>query len=270
MCPDNHTTTLFVADNVNRCVKAVAPSSPPKLVYQCGSKSRPRALQITCAGSGGKLLLVEWVEEAEVEPHIGHYELVVAVQSEGIFKETCRLPLPFLSTYSATAIVSMCTSIDGFVLIGNHKARALEVIETNNGKDIERLEGFQLDFMLWQFSMKEVGIKDLLVATDGITTTVRILKLTAFAGQLVLQPFSVLNASGRPTCSLLFGNYVLLGIWNRSSESHVVQCIPLYGKVPQQPQIQSFECEVRIECWYSSRERVLLFDSIHMQLQSFK
>ena len=96
LCHDADSNDLFIADYANRCVKAVAASGRPALVFQCGADSRPRALQLVrpVAGGGAALLLVVWLE---AEQQAARYALLVAARNGQRFEETGRLLLPALA-----------------------------------------------------------------------------------------------------------------------------------------------------------------------------
>ena len=272
VCPDVDSDAFLVADNANRCVKAVTTSGSAALVFQCRNDSRPRALQLVrpVAGGGVALLLVE---RLKVVHQVASYELVVATRSGQRFDETRQLPLPALAKEDPYATFSMGTTSSGFVLIGNEKAKALEIIDARDSSGIERLAApLSLDFALWHFSVGAADGRELLAATDDSTRAVRILELKADAltGALTLRPFAHLNAGDQghwPSQVLLFGRHVLLCMWHDSIQSDAVECLPVSG-APLRPQVLSAEQQVRVKCWRTAGERVVLFDSNRKQLLS--
>ena len=273
VCPDADSNALLVADYSNRCVKAVAASGRAALVFQCGADSCPRALQLVrpVAGGGAALLLVEWLES---EQQAAHYALVVAARSGQRFDETRRLPLPALAKEDSLAAVSMATTSGRFVLIGNHRAKSLEVIDARDSSGIARLAApLPLDFALWEFSVGAADGRELLAATDVSTRTVRVLQVEASSDAPALRPFARLTAgdeSHLPGKVLLFGRHVLLGLRHESIQSDAVECLPVSGAPLRQPLVLRAERQVRINCWRAAGERVLLFDLNHLQLQSLE
>ena len=274
MCSDKDSDALLIADNANRSVKAIAESCLPVLVFQCCADSSPRALQLVrpVAGEGATLLLVEWLAVAQQS---ARYALVVAARSGKRFNETRRLQLPALATDNPLACVSMATTSGGFVLIGNQRAKALEMIDARDSSGISRLAApLPLGFAMFQFSLGEVDGRELLaVITDGTTHTIRVLQMETSSGAPTLRPLVQLTAGDKshlPSRVLLFGRHVLLGVWNESRQSHAVECLPVSGAPPSQPQVLRVEREVSIECWRAVSEQVLLFDFNHMMLQSLE
>ena len=254
-------------------MKAVKASGPWALVFQCGADSRPRALQLVrpVAGGGAALLVVE---RLTTEQQAARYALVVAARSGQRFDETRRLPLPALATEDPFAAVSMATTSGGFVLIGNSRARALEVIDARKSSGIARLAApIRLDFALWEFSVGAADGKELLASTEVSSCNVRVLQVEASSGAPALRPFASLTAgdeSHYPDRVLLLGCYVLLGVWHASNDSHEVKCLPVSGAPLRQPLVLSAERQVRVECWRAMGERVLLFDWKHKKLQSLE
>ena len=273
MCPDTDSDALLVANFANRCVKAVAASDRAALVFQCGADSRPVALQLVClvAGGGAALLLVEWLES---EQQAARYALVVAARSGQRFNETCRLPLPALAKEDPIAAVSMATTSDGFVLIGNTGAKALEVIDVRDSSGIARLAApLPLDFTLREFSVGAADGRELLAATDGSTRRVHVLQVEASSGAPALRPLACLTAGDKshlPGRVLLFGRHVLIGVRHASIESHAVECLPVSDAPLRQPLVLSAELQVQVNCWRAAGERVLLFDVNRKQLQSLE
>ena len=273
MCPDAGSDALLVADAANRCVNAVAASGRAALVFQCGPDSSPRALQLVrpVAGGGAALLLVEWLT---AEQQAARYALVVAARSGQRFDETRRLPLTALAKEKSNATVSMATTSDGFVLIGNIGAKALEVIDARDSSGIARLAApLPLDFVLREFSVGAADGRELLAATEVSTRTVRVLQVEASSGAPALRPLARLTAgdeSHLPGRVLLFGRHVLLGVFHESIQSHAVECLPVSGALLRQPLVLSAERQVRVNCWRTAGERVLLFDLNHQQLQSLE
>ena len=273
MCPDADSDALLVADYPNRCVKAVAVSGRAALVFQCGADSRPVALQLVrpVAGGGAALLIVEWLI---AEQQTARYALVVAARSGQRFDETRRLLLPALAKEKPLAAVSMATTSGGFVLIGNIRAKALEVIDARDSSGIARLAApLPLNFALWEFSVGAADGRELLAATDGTTRTVRVLQVEASSGAPALRPLLRLTAGDEsylPSRVLLFGRHVLLVVWHTSIESHTVECLPVSGTPLRQPLVLSAVQQGWVHCWRAAGERVLLFDWNHMQLQSLE
>ena len=273
MCPDADSGALLVADFANRCVKAVAASGRAALVFQCGADSRPRALQLVrpVAGGGAALLLVQWLS---AEQQAARYALVVAARSGQRFDETRRLPLPALAKEDKNAGISMATTSGGFVLIGNSRAKALEVIDARDLSGIARLAApLPLDFALWHFSVGAADGRELLAAKERSTRTVHVLQVEASSGAPALRPLARLTAgdeSHLPGKLLLFGRHVLLGVRHASIQSDAVECLPVSGAPLRQPLVLRAERQVRVDCWRAAGERVLLFDSNHKQLLSLE
>ena len=273
ICPDADSDALLVADGANRCVKAVAASGRAALVFQCGADSSPVALQLVrpVAGEGAALLLVEWLT---AEQQAAHYALVVAARSGQRFDETRRLPLPALSKQEPLAAVSMATTSGGFVLIGNSRAKALDMIDARDSSSIARLAApLPLDFALWHFSVGAADGRELLAATEVSSRTVRVLQVEASSGAPALRPLAGLTAGDEShllTRVLLFGRHVLLSMWHASIQSHAVECVPFSGAPLRQPLVLRAERQVWVNCWRAAGERVLLFDKNHRQLQSLE
>ena len=273
ICPDADSDALLVADAANRCVKVVAASGRAAPVFRCGADSRLRALQVVrpVAGGGAALLLVQWLE---AEQQAARYALVVAARSGQHFDETRRLPLPALAKEDLLAIVSMATMSGGFVLIGNRGAKALEVIDARDSSGIARLAApLPLNFALWHFSVGTADGRELLAATEVLSRTVRVLQVEASSGTPALRPFARLTAgdeSHLPRWVLLFGRHVLVALWHASIESNAVECLPVSGAPLRQPRVLCAERYMRVNCWRAAGERVLLYDSNHMQLHSLE
>ena len=275
VCPDADSDALLLADAANRCVKAVAASGRAALVFQCGADSRPRALQLVrpVAGGGAALLLVEWLT---AEQQAARYALVVAARSGQRFDETRRLPLQALVKEEPLAVVNLATTSGGFVLIGNWKAQALEVVDARDSNGVSRLAApLQLDFALFEFSVGAAEGRELLAATEYSTRTVRILQLQteASSGAPTLRQLARLTASDESHLSgnvLLFGRHVLVGEWHESIQSDAVECLPVSGAPLRQPFVLSADRQVRVICWRAAGERVLLFDWNRLQLQSLE